>query len=98
MTLRVHLKKVEASCDTCLRSRFIVSKKEVENLRELCSKRVPPLDRDREVTLLRRRYNRLAQMVEILASSETNLNIIQPKIRVLRSIAESLGDSLKDPE
>ena len=96
MSLRVHLKQVEVSCDTCLRSWFTVSKKEVETLRKLCSKRVPPLDRDRGVALLRRRYNRLAQIIEILASSETSLEIIQPKIRVLKRIAESLRDSLKD--
>lgn len=96
MSLRVHLKQVELSCGACLRSWFTVPKKDVKTLGKLCSKRVPPLDRGREVALLRRRYNRVAQIIRILASSETSLDIIQPKIKLLKILAESLGACLND--
>lgn len=96
MSLRAYLKQIEASCDTCLRGWFVVPRRDVVALGVLCSNKIPPLDRDRKTALLRRRFNRLAHIVEVLALSDTDLNVIQPKIKALRAIAEMLRRALRD--
>ena len=92
-----HLASVEAQCDVCLRGWFAVQAQDMSDLARICAKPIPNLKgAPKPVVLLRRRYNRQAYLVGVLAQSKTDTQTLQPTIKTLRKITALLRKTLID--